>query len=166
MGQPGVARHLHVPMQSGDDGVLRAMRRRYTAARFLGAMRRARERVAGLNLTTDVIVGHPAEDGAAFERTFAAVSEAGFTRVHVFPYSPRPGTADEAADPVPAPVKAERSRRLRELADRQARAHRRALRGTRQRVLVETDAGRGYTDDYTPLVVTGGRPGTIVEVVV
>jgi threonylcarbamoyladenosine tRNA methylthiotransferase MtaB len=162
---PGVARHLHVPMQSGDDGVLTAMRRRYTATRFLAAMRRARERVPALNLTTDVIVGHPAEDGAAFERTLAAVREAGFTRVHVFPYSPRPGTADEAADPVPAAVKAERSRRLRELADRQGRAHRRALRGTRQRVLVETDQGRGYTDDYTPLVVAGGRPGTIVEVV-
>jgi threonylcarbamoyladenosine tRNA methylthiotransferase MtaB len=162
---PGVARHLHVPMQSGDDGVLTAMRRRYTATRFLAAMRRARERVPALNLTTDVIVGHPAEDGAAFARTLAAVREAGFTRVHVFPYSPRPGTADEAADPVPAAVKAERSRRLRELADRQARAHRRALRGTRQRVLVETDDGRGYADDYTPLVVAGGRPGTIVEVV-
>jgi threonylcarbamoyladenosine tRNA methylthiotransferase MtaB len=165
MCRPGVARHLHVPMQSGDDGVLMAMRRRYTAARFLAAMRRARERVPALNLTTDVIVGHPAEDDAAFERTLAAVREAGFTRVHVFPYSPRPGTADEDSDPVPAAVKGDRSRRLRELADRQARAHRRALRGTRQRVLVETEEGRGYTEDYTPLVVAGGRPGTIVEVV-
>jgi threonylcarbamoyladenosine tRNA methylthiotransferase MtaB len=164
MCRPGVARHLHVPMQSGDDGVLAAMRRRYTAARFLAAMRRARERVSAVNLTTDVIVGHPAEDDAAFERTLAAVRAAGFTRVHVFPYSARPGTADEASDPVPAAVKAERSRRLRELAERQARAHRRALRGTRQRVLVETDGGRGYTDDYTPVVVSGGRPGTIVEV--
>jgi len=165
MAHPGVARHLHVPMQSGDDGVLAAMRRRYTATAFLRAMGRARERVPGVNLTTDVIVGHPAEDDAAFERTLAAVRAAGFTRVHVFPYSPRPGTADEASDPVPAAVKAERSRRLRELGERQARAHRRALRGTRQLVLVETDAGRGYADDYTPLVVPGGRPGTMVEVV-
>jgi len=165
MAHPGVARHLHVPMQSGDDGVLAAMRRRYTATAFLRAVGRARERVPGVNLTTDVIVGHPAEDDAAFERTLAAVRAAGFTRVHVFPYSPRPGTADEASDPVPAAVKAERSRRLRELGERQARAHRRALRGTRQLVLVETEAGRGYADDYTPLVVPGGRPGTMVEVV-
>jgi len=165
MAHPGVARHLHVPMQSGDDGVLAAMRRRYTAAAFLRAMGRARERVPGVNLTTDVIVGHPAEDDAAFERTLAAVRAAGFTRVHVFPYSPRPGTADEASDPVPAAVKAERSRRLRDLAERQARAHRRALRGTHQLVLVETEAGRGYADDYTPLLVPGGRPGTMVEVV-
>ena len=165
MAHPGVARHLHVPMQSGDDGVLAAMRRRYTATAFQRAMGRARERVPGVNLTTDVIVGHPAEDDAAFERTLAAVRAAGFTRVHVFPYSPRPGTADEASDPVPVAVKAERSRRLRELGERQARAHRRALRGTRQLVLVETEAGRGYADDYTPLVVPGGRPGTMVEVV-
>ena len=165
MTHPGVARHLHVPMQSGDDGVLRAMRRRYTAARFLAAVRRARWLVPGINLTTDAIVGHPADDGPAFRRTLAAVREAGFTRVHVFPYSPRPGTADAAADPVPAAVKAERSRRLREVADIQAEAHRTALAGTRQRVLVETAGGRGYTDDYTPLVVAGGRPGTIVEVV-
>ena len=165
MAHPGVARHLHVPMQSGDDGVLAAMRRRYTATAFLRAMGRARERVPGVNLTTDVIVGHPAEDDAAFERTLAAVRAAGFTRVHVFPYSPRPGTADGASDPVPVAVKAERSRRLRELGERQARAHRRALRGTRQLVLVETEAGRGYADDYTPLVVPGGRPGTMVEVV-
>ena len=165
MAHPGVARHLHVPMQSGDDGVLAAMRRRYTATAFLRAMGRARERVPGVNLTTDVIVGHPAEDDAAFERTLAAVRAAGFTRVHVFPYSPRPGTADGASDPVPVAVKAERSRRLRELGERQARAHRRALRGTRQLVLVETEAGRGYADDYTPLVVPGARPGTMVEVV-
>ena len=165
MTHPGVARHLHIPMQSGDDGVLRAMRRRYAAARFLAAAGRARQLVPGINLTTDVIVGHPAEDEDAFARTLEAVREAGFTRVHVFPYSPRPGTADGISDPVPAAVKADRSRRLRELADTLGAAHRRALSGTRQRVLVETEAGRGYTDDYTPLVVRGGRPGTIVEVV-
>jgi threonylcarbamoyladenosine tRNA methylthiotransferase MtaB len=165
MAHPGVARHLHIPMQSGDDGVLEAMRRRYRAARFLEAVARARRLVPGINLTSDVIVGHPAEDGAAFLRTLDAVRAAGFTRVHVFPYSPRPGTADAASDPVPAAVKADRSRRLRELAGAQGAAHRRALSGTRQRVLVETEAGRGYTDDYTPLVVHSGRPGTIVEVV-
>ena len=165
MAHPRVAGHLHVPMQSGDDGVLRAMRRRYTAAGFLGRVARARQRVPGLNLTTDVIVGHPAEDEAAFLRTLAAVRAAGFSKVHVFPYSPRPGTVDAAADPVPATVKADRSRHLRALSDAQAAAHRRALRGTRQRVLIETPQGRGYGEDYTPFVVPGGEPGTIVEVV-
>ena len=85
-----VAAHLHVPMQSGDDGVLRSMRRHYTAAVFLSRMRRARERVAGVNLTTDAIVGHPAESEAAFAATLRTVGEAGFTKVHVFP-APPPG---------------------------------------------------------------------------
>ena len=93
LGHPQVAPHLHVPMQSGDDGVLRAMRRHYTRSSFLAALGRARERVPGLNLTTDVIVGHPAETEPAFAATVEAVREAGFTRVHVFPYSPRPDTA-------------------------------------------------------------------------
>src|SRR6478735_3896752 len=82
---PTVSRHLHVPLQSGDDGVLRAMRRRYTVATYL----RRLEPLAGeLNLTADVIVGHPAEDAEAFERTLAVVEAAGISRVHVFPYSP------------------------------------------------------------------------------
>ena len=84
---PNVARHLHVPLQSGDDRVLSAMGRRYTAATYL-------RRVSGLtdfNLTADVIVGFPTEDDRAFERTREVVREAGITKVHVFPYSPRPG---------------------------------------------------------------------------
>jgi threonylcarbamoyladenosine tRNA methylthiotransferase MtaB len=164
-GHPRVAPHLHVPMQSGDDEVLRAMRRHYTRSAFLAALGRARDRVSGLNLTTDVIVGHPAETDRAFAATVQAVREAGFTRVHVFPYSPRPDTRDAGSDPVPPAVKAERSRILRNLSDRQAVAHRRRLRGSRQLVLVESADGRGYSADYTPLRAPGGAPGQLVEVV-
>src|SRR6188474_3944919 len=85
---PPASRHLHVPLQSGDDTVLRAMRRRYFAEQYVAKLERAR----GFNLTTDVIVGFPSEDDAAFERTLDAVEEAGITKVHVFPYSSRPGT--------------------------------------------------------------------------
>ncbi len=81
----GVAHHLHVPMQSGSDAVLRAMRRRYTAAAFVAKMLRARELVPSVNLTTDVIVGHPSEDELSFEQTLEAVRAIGFTKVHVFP---------------------------------------------------------------------------------
>jgi threonylcarbamoyladenosine tRNA methylthiotransferase MtaB len=162
---PTAARHLHVPLQSGDDDVLRAMRRHYTRTAFLAALGRAREHVAGLNLTTDVIVGHPAETDEAFNATVEALRAAGFTRVHVFPYSPRPDTRDAGIDPVPPAVKAERSRIVRELADRQAAAHRRRLRGSRQLVLVESADGRGYSADYTPLRAPGGSPGELVEVV-
>ena len=100
LAHPRVCPHLHVPLQSGDDGVLRAMRRRYDLATYARRVERARAAVPGLNLTGDVIVGFPAEDGAAFARTLAAVEELGFSRLHVFPYSPRPGRA-RPADPVP-----------------------------------------------------------------
>ena len=142
---PAAARHLHVPLQSGDDGVLRAMGRRYTVATFL----RRLEPLRDFNLTTDVIVGFPAEDERAFERTLATVERAGITKVHVFPYSPRPGTATAGADPVPVAVKKERSARLREASAAACRARWLAKVGSEELVLVDRP-GRGYGDDYSP----------------
>src|SRR3954471_19505824 len=102
---PVVSRHLHVPLQSGDDGVLRDMARRYTAASYLARVAPLRDE---FNLTSDVIVGFPTEDENAFRNTLVAVTAAGLTKVHVFPYSPRPGTRTAADDPVPAGVKRDR----------------------------------------------------------
>jgi tRNA A37 methylthiotransferase MiaB len=161
----GVAPHLHVPMQSGDDGVLRSMRRHYSAGAFLARMGRARERVAGVNLTTDAIVGHPAETEAAFAGTLRAVEEAGFTKVHVFPYSPRPGTTDGDRPGVAPAAKRRRCERLRELSDARGAAHRAGKRGRRERILVETAGGRGHADDMTAFVVPGAPAGALVDVV-
>src|SRR5207245_696673 len=140
---PSVSRHLHVPLQSGDDGVLRAMGRRYTTATYL---RRLAPLAGEFNLTSDVIVGFPAEDDAAFERTLCTVEEAGLTKVHVFPYSPRPGTATEADDPVTAAAKKERGARLRELSHRLCLERWEAKVGAADTVLVDRP-GRGYGDD-------------------
>ena len=145
---PTVSRHLHVPLQSGDDEVLRAMGRRYTVATYLRRLSRA----DGFNLTTDVIVGFPAEDESAFERTLATVEAAGITKVHVFPYSPRPGTRTAADDSVPPAVKKERSRRLRAASDAACRARWRGKLRTEDVVLVDRP-GRGYGDDYSPWLV-------------
>ena len=147
---PTVAHHLHVPLQSGDDGVLRAMGRRYSAATFL----RRLEPLGDLNLTTDVIVGFPGEDERAFRRTLEVVERAGVTKVHVFPYSPRPGTATAAADTVHAAVKRERSRRLREASRAASLARWREKLGRKDIVLVDRP-GRGYGDDYSPWLVDG-----------
>jgi threonylcarbamoyladenosine tRNA methylthiotransferase MtaB len=165
LSHPRVAAHLHVPMQSGDDGVLRSMRRHYSAGSFLSRMRRARERVAGVNLTTDVIVGHPAETEAAFAATLGAVEEGGFTKVHVFPYSARPGTTDGDSPGVAAAAKRRRCARLRAVSDARGAAHRAAKRGRRERVLVETGDGRGHADDMTAFVVPGAAAGAMVDVV-
>ena len=161
---PGIARHLHVPMQSGSDRVLGAMRRHYSSATFLERLGRARRLVEGVNLTSDVIVGHPAEAAADFQHTLSAVRKAGFSKVHVFPYSPRPGTADAADDPVPAAEKRRRSRELRRLSDDQGREHRAGQVGRRELVLVEGRDGRGYCDDYTPFFVPGAAPGRMAPV--
>jgi threonylcarbamoyladenosine tRNA methylthiotransferase MtaB len=155
---PPVARHLHVPLQSGDDGVLRAMGRRYTAATYL----RRLEPFADFNLTTDVIVGFPGEDDAAFRRTLAVVSAAGITKVHVFPYSPRPGTATAAADTVPVEVKRTRGAELREASQIASLARWREKLGREDVVLVDRP-GRGYGDDYSPWLVDG-RIGELVRV--
>ena len=142
------SRHLHVPLQSGDDGVLRAMGRRYSSAQYLARL----EPISDFNLTADVIVGFPDEDDAAFERTLEVVERAGLSRVHVFPYSPRPGTVTGDADPVPVALKKERGARLRALSDELSRRRWQTRVGTTDRVLVDRP-GRGYGDDYTPWLV-------------
>jgi len=146
---PTAAKHLHVPLQSGDDGVLSAMRRRYTTATYL---RRLEPLAAEFNLTSDVIVGFPAEDDAAFESTLRTVERAGLTKVHVFPYSPRPGTVTERDDPVPPQAKRERGARLRALAHELELRRWRTKVGREDVVLVDRP-GRGYGDDYSPFFV-------------
>jgi threonylcarbamoyladenosine tRNA methylthiotransferase MtaB len=145
---PAVGRHLHVPLQSGDDDVLKAMGRRYRVSTF---MRRLAP-LADFNLTTDVIVGFPSEDETAFERTLQAVQDAGISKVHVFPYSPRPGTATAARDTVPAAVKRDRSARLRAASARACRERWASKVGHEDVVLVDRP-GRGYGDDYSPWLV-------------
>jgi threonylcarbamoyladenosine tRNA methylthiotransferase MtaB len=145
---PTVGPHLHVPLQSGDDDVLRAMGRRYSVETYL----RKLEPLRDFNLTADVIVGFPAEDDAAFERTVATVREAGLTKLHVFPYSPRPGTKTAAADTVPPQAKKERSARLRAFSDEACRARWREKLGAEDEVLVDRP-GRGYGADYSPWLV-------------
>jgi threonylcarbamoyladenosine tRNA methylthiotransferase MtaB len=145
---PVASRHLHVPLQSGDDGVLRAMSRRYGARTYLRRVALASD----FNLTTDVIVGYPTEDERAFRNTLAVVAEAGITKAHVFPYSPRPGTRTAGADPVPKPVKKDRSERLRALSREQTLRRWREKIGEPDLVLVDRP-GLGYGDDYSPWLV-------------
>jgi threonylcarbamoyladenosine tRNA methylthiotransferase MtaB len=157
---PVVAKHLHVPLQSGDDGILRSMGRRYRAETYL----RRLERLADFNLTADVIVGFPGEDELAFRHTLDVVHQAGITKVHVFPYSPRPGTVTAAEDTVPAAVKKERGARLRAASHEACLARWREKLGREDVVLVDRP-GRGYGDDYSPWLVRADAPiGELVRV--
>jgi threonylcarbamoyladenosine tRNA methylthiotransferase MtaB len=161
--EPKVCPHLHVPMQSGDDRVLADMGRHYDAATYQAHIDRVRRAAPGVNITTDVIVGFPTEDEAAFERTLQAVDEAGISRVHVFPYSPRPGTAaTRLGDHVDPQTKKERSQRLRARSEVRSRLHRSAKLGARERVLVDKVADTqcsGYTADYTRCYLPAGAAG-------
>jgi threonylcarbamoyladenosine tRNA methylthiotransferase MtaB len=147
---PSVSPHLHVPLQSGDDEVLGAMGRRYSVSTYLRRVSAVTE--LGFNLTTDVIVGFPAEDERAFERTVETIAKAGVTKVHVFPYSPRPGTRTETEDSVPPSVKKGRSARLRAISDEACRARWATKLGSEDVVLVDRP-GRGYGSDYSPWLV-------------
>jgi threonylcarbamoyladenosine tRNA methylthiotransferase MtaB len=134
------------------------MGRRYASSTYL----RRLEPFGDFNLTTDVIVGFPGEDEAAFARTLALVEAAGITKAHVFPYSPRPGTATAAADTVTTEVKRERGARLREASRVASLARWREKLGREDVVLVDRP-GRGYGDDYSPWLVDG-RVGDLVRV--
>ncbi len=166
---PRVARHLHVPLQSADDGVLRAMKRPYTFEKYLRAVEGLRDVPGGAMLSTDVIVGFPSEDEAAFARTLEALESGLFGRVHVFAYSPRPGTAAAALPPLPAGVVKERMGRALAAAEAAALGARRAALGREAEVLVEERRDglwRGYSSEYIRYALRGpARRGELVAAV-
>jgi threonylcarbamoyladenosine tRNA methylthiotransferase MtaB len=168
--EPKVCPHLHIPLQSGDDEVLRAMGRHYTAGQYLQLVADLRVAVPHINVTTDAIVGFPTETERAFERTLEAVDAAGITRVHTFSYSPRPGTvAERLGDRVSPEEKKRRSSELRGRSEVRSRHHRAGKLGGRERVLIDkvADVGcSGYSGDYTRCYLPAGvgARGQLLEV--
>jgi len=129
--------HLHLPVQSGSDRVLAAMKRGYTAIEYKSIVRKLRAARPGLSLTSDFIVGFPGETDADFDATLKLIDDVGFDGSYSFLYSARPGTpAADLPDPVPGDVKKARLARLQAAVDLQYRAASEAMVGSRQRVLV------------------------------
>jgi threonylcarbamoyladenosine tRNA methylthiotransferase MtaB len=158
-------------MQSGDDGVLQAMGRHYTAGEYVEHVAALRSALPDINITTDVIVGFPTETEAAFQNTLAALDAAGITRVHTFSYSPRPGThAAELGDRVAPEEKKRRSQIVRGYSEARSRRHRAGKLGGAERVLIDKvpeSQCSGYTADYTRCYLPAGAAGRgqIVDVV-
>ena len=155
--------HLHLPLQSGDDGVLRRMGRRYAAADYARVVERARAAIPGVAVHADVIAGFPTEDDAAFSRTIAFVRELGLAGLHVFRYSARPGTpATRMTGQVDERTKKARAGELLAVAAGARAAWARRGLGTTARVLVESRLpdGRwiGHAEDHV-LVAVAPRPG-------
>ncbi|HXL76756.1 MAG TPA: tRNA (N6-isopentenyl adenosine(37)-C2)-methylthiotransferase MiaB [Burkholderiales bacterium] len=133
-----LAPHVHLPVQSGSDRVLAAMKRGYTALEYRSIARRLQRARAGISLSSDFIVGFPGETDADFEATLKLAGDIGFDASFSFLYSPRPGTpAAELPDPTPRDVKLQRLQRLQAQLEAQARSISEAMVGTTQRVLVE-----------------------------
>ena len=163
-----LCRHLHLPLQSGSDRILAAMRRRYTVDQFRRAAALIRQWLPDVAITTDVIVGFPDEGDEDFQRTHDLCQELAFAAIHVFPYSRRPGTvAALAKEQVPHAVKRQRLERMLHLARTSADAFRARFQGRTLEVLWEdarTRRGgrlplwRGLTDNYLR-VYTSARGG-------
>ena len=148
---PAVCEHLHLPLQSGSDRVLGAMRRGYRAERYLQRLAAARAAIDDLAVTTDIIVGFPGETDDDFERTLEVAAEAEYDSAYTFIFSPRPGTRAAAmvASYVPDDVVAERFEKLRVVVERSALARHRARIGRVEEVIVEGPSARD------PDVLTG-----------
>lgn len=157
---PRLCRHLHLSLQSGSTATLRRMRRPYTAESYLRLVESVRRAIPGVAVTTDVIVGFPGETDEEMAESLATVEAARFAKIHVFPFSPRPGT--EAADlpgHVPPEERKARMEPMLALADRSEREFRSAHLGTRATVLWERPrdgVGHGLTDNYLRVICAEG----------
>jgi tRNA-2-methylthio-N6-dimethylallyladenosine synthase len=179
---PNVCPQLHMPLQSGSDRVLRAMRRSYRSSRYLDIVREVRDAMPAAALTTDIIVGFPGETEADFQDTLDVVRASRFSQAFTFQYSPRPGTpAATLADQVPKAVVQDRYDRLVALQDEMSLAGNREQVGRELELLVATGEGRkdaathrmsgrardGRLVHFTPVgpaVESDVRPGDVVTV--
>jgi tRNA-2-methylthio-N6-dimethylallyladenosine synthase len=159
--------HLHLPVQSGSDRVLAAMKRGYTALEYKSIVRKLRARRPGLSLTSDFIVGFPGETDDDFDKTLRLAEDVAFDGAFSFAYSARPGTpAADLADQVPAEVKQARLARLQALLEREYRNNSERMVGTRQRVLVTGPAVKNPRElaartDNNRVVNFAGDPAAI-----
>ena len=145
-----ICSHLHLPLQSGSDRILEKMNRPYNQQEFLGYIENIKNRVPGIGLTTDVIVGFPGESEADFKETLKVVKIAGFSRLHIFSYSPRPGTpAARMKDDIEGDLKKDRYNRLNQLGAELAREYRSSLQENDLEVLFEDNCSDGMITGYT-----------------
>ena len=157
--------YLHLSLQSGDDMILKRMKRRHSradAVEVCAALRRLRPDMA---FGADLIAGFPTETETMAEGTRALIEDCGLTFLHVFPFSPRPGTPAARMPQVAPPLAKERARRLREAGDAALRRHLRGQIGRRLSVLAER-GGIGRAADFTPVAVGQAAPGSLTPITI
>jgi threonylcarbamoyladenosine tRNA methylthiotransferase MtaB len=157
--------HLHLSLQSGDDLILKRMKRRHSradAVRFCDSTRRRRPDLA---FSADMIVGFPTETEAMFNGSLRLIDDCGLARAHVFPFSPRPGTPAARMPQIPGDVARERAARLRDVSDAAWARRLEAKIGRAAPILMER-GGVGRTADFTPVRVDGVAPGAMCEALI
>jgi threonylcarbamoyladenosine tRNA methylthiotransferase MtaB len=158
-GNPRICRHLHLPMQSGSDHILRRMARRYNSERYRTIVTTAKRLVPGMAISTDIITGFPGESDSDFEQTYQLAVEMQFAKAHIFRFSPRQGTAAARMQgQIKDEIKKVRSERLLTLNDQDVRRFRQQFLGEKVEVLLESHKhGRweGLTDNYLRVEVDG-----------
>ena len=166
---PKFSHHLHLPLQAGSDYVLKRMNRHYNREEFRKLIENVKNAIPGVAISTDIIVGFPGETEEMFAESLDYIRSLGFSRVHVFPYSPREGTpAASMPDQIPDNIKKERVHRLQQVAEEMTRAFHVQYLGTKQKVLWETRT-KGVTDGVTDTYIrvytkADVIPGEITEV--
>ena len=160
-----ICSHLHIPLQSGDNKILKQMRRNYTREQYIEVVHRATNAIPNLGLGADVIVGFPGETDAAFENTRKLIEELPFSYLHVFSYSPRRGTeANDYKDDIPGNIKKERNKILTQLIKEKGLEFRNKSLNTIATVLIENQRDKnngklkGHTDNYIPISLDGPDP--------
>jgi threonylcarbamoyladenosine tRNA methylthiotransferase MtaB len=161
VGDPRFMPHLHLSLQSGDDMILKRMKRRHLREDALGVVTRLRAQRPEMVFGADIIAGFPTETEDMFENSLSFIAEADLTYIHAFPYSPRPGTPAARMPQVPKPISKQRAAQLRAAGDRQFAKLCASRLGLIENVLVERNA-IGRTEQFLPVNVADIRAGTLV----
>jgi len=162
-----VCRHFHIPLQSGDDGILKAMNRRYTSKQYSALTGKIKKKIKDVAITTDIIVGFPGEDEKAFRNTCRLVDKLKFSRIHIFPYSDRPGTAAfKFKNKIDPKVTGSRCEKLDKLRKKYMLSFHRSFKGKPMAVLVENkdkSSGmfEGLTGNYIRTLISGRTKGDL-----
>jgi len=161
--EPRLMPHLHLSLQAGDDLILKRMKRRHSRDDAIAFCERVRRLRPGIVFGADIIAGFPTESEDMFNRSLKLIDECGLTQLHVFPFSPRPGTPAARMPQLDRAIIKERARCLREKGEAALRRHLDREVGRTRRVLAETRA-LGRTEQFTPVrLVTPIEPGTILD---
>jgi threonylcarbamoyladenosine tRNA methylthiotransferase MtaB len=168
-------KHFHIPLQSGDDGILEKMHRDYSRAFFEDLIYKMKKRIPGAAIGVDLLIGFPGEAENAFESTYSLIEKLPITYLHVFPFSPRPGTpAERYPKKVPAKTIKERCERMRRLGNEKKNVFYKKFEGKTVQVLIEskrdsaTGLLKGITSNYIPIFVAGTDDffNTLVQVTI